>query len=184
MGRDRGLMAGRAIVAVGLMGGLMGGLAGCAPADNEFAPACPQAALLPGAGDVVRYRPNAAGRDLTDLEFRGRVVSVSGKCQPGPNSHTVDATVKVTIQLNRGPALPTRNVAVTYFVAVARGDDILDKHVYTNQVTFPANLDQIWLEGDPVFMRLPVTPTVSGAAYTVWVGFQLTPQEMAASRGP
>ncbi len=162
--------------------GLMCALAGCAPGRDEFAPACPQAALLPQAGDVVRYRADAAGQDLTDLAFRGRVVSVSGKCEAGPNARTLDATVTMTMQLNRGPALASRNAAVTYFVAVAHGDQILDKHVYTNRVTFPANLDQIWLESDPVFMRLPVTPTMTGAAYTVWVGFQLTPQEMAANR--
>lgn len=177
---DRRLVVGRAIVAVGLMCAL----AGCVPADNQFAPACPQAALLPGAGDVVRYRPDAAGQDLSDLAFRGRMVQVHGKCEAGPNPRTLDATVTVTMQLNRGPALASRNAAVTYFVAVARGDQILDKHVYTNQVVFPRNLDQVWLESDPVFMRLPVTPTVSGAAYTVWVGFQLTPQEMAANRQP
>lgn len=163
--------------------GAMCAASGCAPGKDEFAPACPQAALLPQAGDVVRYRANSSGQDLTDLAFRGRVMKVDGKCESGPNANTVDATVTVTMQLNRGPALPTRNAQVTYFVAVARGDQILDKHVYVNRVTFPPNLDQIWLESDPVFMRLPVTPSVSGAAYTVWVGFQLTPQDMAANRG-
>ncbi len=166
-----------------LLLGVVCAASGCAPGKDQFAPACPEAALLPQAGDVVRYRAGSSGQDLTDLAFRGRVMKVDGSCEPGPNANTVDATVKVLMQLNRGPALPGRNTQVSYFVAVARGDQILDKHVYTNGVTFPPNLDQIWLESDPVFMRLPVTPSVSGAAYTVWVGFQLTPQEMTASQG-
>lgn len=165
-----------------LLLGVVCSASGCVPGKNEFAPACPQAALLPQAGDVVQYRAGSSGQDLTDLAFRGRVISVDGKCEPGPNPSSVDATVKVLMQLNRGPALPGRNTQISYFVAVARGDQILDKHVYTNRVTFPSNLDQIWLESDPVFMRLPVTPNMSGAAYTVWVGFQLTPQEMAATQ--
>jgi len=159
---------------------LLAVLAGCAPGKDQFAPACPQASMLPQAGDIARYRADSSGRDLTDLALRGRVVRVDGKCEPGPNAHTVDATVKVLMQLNRGPAMAGRIADVSYFVAVARGQEILDKHVYTNRVEFPPNLDQIWLESDPVFMRLPVTPEMSGAAYTVWVGFQLTPQEMAA----
>ncbi len=162
--------------------GFLSGLAACAPGKDQFAPACPQASLLPQAGDLTRYRANSSGHDLTDLALRGRVVKVDGKCEAGPNAHTLDATVKVLMQLDRGPALTNRTADVSYFVAVARGDQILDKHVYTNRVVFPSNLDQVWLESDPIFMRLPVSGDTSGAAYTVWVGFQLTPQEMAGGQ--
>jgi hypothetical protein len=31
-----------------------------------------------------------------------------------------------------------------------------------------------------VEIDLPVTPQRTGAAYTIWVGFQLTPAELAA----
>jgi hypothetical protein len=158
-------------------------LASCAPAQDQFAPTCPQASLLPQAADVTRYRVGA-GHDLTDLVLRGRVVNIDGKCKPGPNNHLLDATVKVTMELTRGPAAPGRTTAVTYFVAVSEGDRILDKHVYSNQVTFPANIDQLWLVSDPVFMRLPISPQMSGAAYTVWAGFQLSPAEMAGQQKP
>ena len=157
-------------------------LEGCAPESNQFPPACPAASLLPGAGDVTLYRPGATSRDFTNLVLQGQVQTVAGKCQPGPKPNALDATVKVTMQLDRGPGMEGRTTNVSYFVAVARGDQILDKHVYNNLVTFPPNQDRVWLESDPVFMRMPITPQMSGAAYTVWVGFQLTPQQMAAAQ--
>lgn len=161
---------------------LLAAIAGCAPGADQFPPACPAAQLLPQAGDLTLYRPGSSGRDLTDLALRGRVVKVAGTCQPGPTSQALDATLKVTMQLDRGPGMAGRTTPVSYFVAVARGDQILDKHIYTDNVTFPRNVDQVYLESDPVFMRIPISANLSGAAYTVWVGFQLTPQQMAANR--
>ncbi len=158
-------------------------LSGCGPGRDQFAPACPQASLLPQAADLTRYRPGSA-HDLTDLMLQGRVVTVAGKCEPGPNANLLDTTVMVTMELDRGPAAPGRTADVTYFVAVAQGEQILDKRVYANRVAFPPNLDKVWLTGDPVFMRLPVSASRSGAAYTIWVGFQLTPAEMAQSGKP
>lgn len=157
-------------------------LASCGPND-QFAPACPSASLLPQAADLTLYRPGSA-HDLTDLVLQGRVVNIDGKCEPGPNQRLLDATVKVTMELTRGPSAPSRTTAVTYFVAVSEGDQILDKHVYSNQVTFPPNIDRLWLVSDPVFMRLPVSPQKSGAAYTVWAGFQFSPAEVAEQKKP
>jgi hypothetical protein len=171
-------------VAIAAMLTTMGGLAGCSPGANQFAPACPAAALLPQAADLSRYRPSThgGGHDLTDLLLQGRVTRVDGKCEPGGDSHTLDATVTVTIEITHGPAAPTRVADIPYFVAVADGDRILDKRVFSNRVAFPPNVDRIYLTSDPVEMRLPIGPNKSGAAYTVWAGFQLTPDEMAQAQ--
>lgn len=155
-------------------------LGGCALGKNEFPAVCPQASLLPQAADLTRYRPGATGHDLTDVALQARIYKVDGKCEPGPKTSLLDATVTVTVEVTRGPGLQGRVVDIPYFVAVAHGDQILDKHVYSHRVTFPPNLDRVWLVGDPVDMRIPITPQVSGAAYTVWVGFQLSPQDLAA----
>lgn len=160
---------------------VLAGLGGCAVQRDAFAPACPSARLLPQAADITRYRTPGTGsaHDVTDLVLQGRVVNVAGKCEPGPNSHTVDATVTMTMELTRGPAGHGGQPEVSYFIAVSNGTDILDKKVFTDRVKFPPNIDRVWLMSDPVFMRLPVTPTKTGAAYTVWAGFQLSPEEMA-----
>jgi hypothetical protein len=65
------------------------------------------------------------------------------------------------------------------FVAVTQGDTILDKYVYRMHVVFPSNVDRITLTPGEANLILPVTPTKSGAAYTILAGFQLTPDQMA-----
>lgn len=174
----------RRAVPIAVMLALSGGLAGCGPGPNQFAPACPGAALLPQAATLSRYRPSpqGGGHDLTDLILQARITSVDGECEPGDDSHSLNATVKVIIEITRGPAAPSRVADIPYFVAVAEGDQILDKRVFSNRVTFPPNLDRIYLTSDPVTMRLPVSASRSGAAYTVWAGFQLTPAEMAQAQ--
>ena len=155
------------------------GLAACAPDRDQFPPVCPQASLLPQAADLSRYRAtaNGPGHDLTDLILQARVVNVSGKCEAGGNAYTLNAGVKVTIELTRGPAAAGRTANVSYFVAVVEGDQILDKKVMSNQVAFPPNLDRIYLTSDPVDMRLPIGPNKTGAVYTVVAGLQYTAAE-------
>ncbi len=164
---------------------LAAGLAACAPGRDQFAPACPQASLLPQAADLTRYRSegNGSGHDLTDLVLQARVVNVNGKCEPGPNEHTLDASVKVTVEVTRGPAATGRTTDVSYFVAVVEGNQILDKKVMSNRVEFPPNVDRVYLTSDPVDMRLPISSDKTGAAYTVVAGLQYTPAEWTQRTG-
>jgi hypothetical protein len=170
-----------ALVRIAPVATAVAALAACAPVRDQFPPVCPQASLLPQAADLTRYRPapNGTGQDLTDLILQARVVNVSGKCEPGDNDHTLGASVKVTIELTRGPAAPSRTTDIAYFVAVVEGDQILDKKVLSNRVTFPANVDRIYLTSDPVIMQLAISPDKTGAAYTVMAGLQYTPAEWA-----
>ncbi len=139
----------------------------------------PPAAILRDANDLLRYR--GAGRDLTDSVLAGRITNIGGSCtRDGPT--VVAATVTVGLELTRGPAARGRTADVAYFVAVSRGDRVLDKQVYHIRPEFPENTDRIRLSGDSVDLRLPVREGQGAGDYQVTVGFQLTPQELAANR--
>jgi hypothetical protein len=160
------------------------GLSGCSgPERDTFAPACPSVAPLPTAGEVTIYKPGG-GRDLTDVQLQGRISSAAGSCEAGDAKNTIDAVVRVSMQFQRGPAAPTRQANVPYFVAVSKGNTILDKTVRAVQVNFPANIDTASATTEPVQMTLPVSAGSSAAAYTVWVGFQLAPPERPLAAGP
>ncbi len=75
-----------------------------------------------------------------------------------------------------------RETDVPVFLAVMDGDTILDKHVYLMHATFPSNVDRVTLGTGEIDMVLPVSPTKSGAAYTVLAGFQLTPDQLQRNR--
>jgi hypothetical protein len=86
------------------------------------------------------------------------------------------------MELTRGPAASGRSTTVAYFVAVSRGERVLDKKVYTLQAVFPENTDRLKLSGDSVDLVLPVKSGQGAGSYQVTVGFQLTPQELAWNR--
>ena len=156
------------------------GLAGCGGSDQpRFAPACPQTGILRDGADMTRFRPN--GTDLTDMIVDGRIVGLSGKCSLDDPTH-LRTVISVSMDLTRGPAAQGRQADVTYFLAVSRGDTILDKKDYTFNVSFPRNSDRVRLVGDQIDLVLPVDPKLSGAAYSILVGFQLTPDQLAFNR--
>jgi hypothetical protein len=146
---------------------------------NTFAPPCPRPLILRDANDISRYR--GAGRDLTDAVLQGRITGISGSCKRDGND-AVAATVNVGIELTRGPAATSRVADVAYFVAVSEGERVLDKQVYQLRAEFPENTDRLRLSGDSVDLRLPVTDKKTAAAYTVTVGFQLSPAELQVNR--
>lgn len=153
-------------------------LAGCGGGES-FAPACPGAAILRDAADLTRFR--GPGRDLTDMSLDGRITGLQGKCaRDGRNA--VLTTVTPSLELTRGPAAQGRTAELAYFVAVGRGEQVLDKQVFALRAEFPPNTDRVRLSGDDVELRLPVKPGETAAAYRVLVGFQLTPEELELNR--
>ncbi len=156
-------------------------LASCTATDpsDKFAPACPKTAILADAATLTQFR--TGGRDLTDMVIDGRITGLSGKCALDDHEH-LRTTISVGMDLTRGPAAPGRVIDVDYFVAVSDGDTILTKQVYTLHVSFARNSDRERLTGDEVDLVLPVTKAKSGAAYSVLVGFQLTPDQLAFNR--
>ena len=154
-------------------------LAGCGGSGDDFAPACPKPVILRDAGDLQRFRGN--GHDFLDTALQGRITSITGSCKPD-SAGLVAATVNVGMELTRGPASTGRTSDVSFFVAVSRGDKVLDKQVYTIQAVFPENTDRVRLSGDSVDLLLPVSKGVGADAYQVTVGFQLSPAELAFNR--
>lgn len=154
-------------------------LASCSGTADEFAPACPKPIILRDGGDLQRFK--GAGRDFLDTVIQGRVTSISGSCKPDGKG-VVAATVTVGMELTRGPAATGRTADVPFFIAVTRGERVLDKQVYTLHALFPENTDRLRLTGDSVDLALPVSKDVGADAYQVTVGFQLSPEELAFNR--
>ena len=167
-----------------LLLGLLTLLDGCGPGKDEFAPVCPRATPLWEAADLSRYRDESAAstQDIRDMILSGRVTAIPAKCEAGDKASQLAADVGITVQLTRGPAMQGRATNVQYFLAVTENGNILDKQVYQSAVVFPPNVDQVTLTSPSVHMVFPISPTKSGAAYTVLAGFQLTPEELAYNR--
>ena len=164
--------------------GLLVLLDGCGPKKPDFAPACPRADLLWEAADFSRYRDSSATatQDIRDLVLSGRITGIQAKCQQGDTAAELTADLAVAIRFTRGPAMQGRAADVQYFVAVTEGGQVRDKQIFAVHVVFPENQDQVTWLSDPVHMVFPVSPTKSGAAYTVLASFQFTRDELSAMR--
>ena len=156
------------------------GLAGCGGANlPKFPPACPVTGILRDGADSTQFR--GTGTDVTDMVLDGRITGLSGKCNLDDVTH-LHTVISVSMELTRGPAAQGRQGSVTYFISVSRGDTILDKKDYTVNVEFPRNSERLRLTGDQIDLTLPVNDKRSGAAYSVLVGFQLSPEQLAFNR--
>jgi hypothetical protein len=173
----------RSRVAVRLCGPVLAlTLFGCGPDRNAFAPLCPTPRLIPALADVTRYGGPGPTHDVTDLILQARVVGVNGSCEAGDDKTQLPAKVKVSITIQRGPAMQGREADIPVFLAVTEGDTVRDKKVFPLHLSFPPNVDRLTITSPEVDMDLPVSPEKSGAAYSIIAGFQLTPDELAANR--
>jgi hypothetical protein len=163
-------------------GGLRGGGRGEAPVTVPARPDCPTAAALADAADLRRYR-TPDSQDLTDLIVNARITGLSGACSYADRRRAVRVTLTLAMEATRGPAATGRTVSLPYFVAVTDAEDrILDKAVYAVPAEFPAGRSRVRLTGEQVTLTLPIAPDRPAASYTVVVGFQLTPEELALNR--
>lgn len=158
---------------------LAGTAGGCGPSDDKFPPACPALSLLRDGGDLTRF--SAGGHDVTDMVLHARIVGVPAKCET-VDAHQVMATLSVQAEASRGPAAKDRTMQAGYFIALLEGDKVLKEQDFALTATFPPNVDRINVKGDDLQLMLPVSKKQSAAAYHIYVGFRLTPAELAYNR--
>ena len=155
------------------------GLSACGAPASQFPPVCPTSGILTDAADLTQFR--GTGTDITDMVVDGRITGLGGKCSLDDAKH-LRTTLTVNLDLNRGPASANRSVDVLYFLSVSKGQSILDKRVYRLTANFPGNADRARVQSDEVDLVLPIDAKVQGDSYSILVGFQLTPAELAFNR--
>lgn len=166
------------VAAAGLLALTGLGLAGCNTGEN-FPPPCPALSLLGDAADLTRY--NGAGRDVTDTVLSARITAVPAMCKRD-GAGRVRTTLNVMADVVRGPAMQGKAVDVPYFIAITENGKILDKMEFVAKVEFPSNVTRVPVVGQEIGFSVAVTPEKSAAAYKIYVGFSLTPDEVATNR--
>ncbi|MFZ6763186.1 hypothetical protein [Pseudoroseomonas sp. WGS1072] len=169
---------------VAAAGGVLLLLAGCggspAPLLAEATAPCPHVAVLADAADLTRFRPGG-GRDLTAMTLNASLAGFQAKCDYAPKHAGLDVTLTPAFTAERGPAAQGRTAQIPYMVAVAEGESIRDRAAYVLQVEFPPNVARVRSEGEELLIRLPGNPQ-EAAGKTIWLGFVLTPEELALNR--
>jgi hypothetical protein len=168
--------AARTLVALALAGSVLGA---CSSGDDKFPPVCPGLTLLPDAADMTRF--DGKGIDVTNLVVRASITAVPAKCE-SPDPGTVRATLNVDADIRRGPAGSAALPPIGYFIALMRGDTVLREQDFAFNPQFAPNVDRASVHGDDIELLLPVSKTKTAAVYKIYVGFRLTPGELAYNR--
>lgn len=157
-------------------------VSGCGYEDtSRFAPICPTVAVLPDAADLTDFRAASRGQDLTDMVTDARITALAGGCERS-GEQLLETKLTTTFEVSRGPAASGREVDVPYFIVVSEDQSVLGKKVVPVHVVFPPNIDRVTIKAPEETLSLPISKVKSGAVYTVHVGFQLSPEELALNR--
>ncbi|WP_298370735.1 hypothetical protein [Azospirillum sp.] len=158
------------------------GLSGCSgfgPKDPaEALLACPKVSIIRDLSEVTVLRPG--GRDLTDLESRAALADFSGNCEY--TSAGVTVNVNVFLIAERGPAMKSDSAKYQYFVALAKPDDsIVSKVYFDTDVAFPAGQPRAGSK-EELAPKIPLPKDANAKDWKVYLGFQLTPEQLAFNR--
>jgi hypothetical protein len=158
-------------------------LSGCdsmARLQKRVPPPCPPVYIMSDAAKMTKFRPGS-GRDLTDVEMEGEIVGFKGDCVYDDKGG--DLSLQLAFELRRGPAAQGKTLDVTYFVAMPKFYPAPEaKGVFTFPATFPDNVDILRVTDEEVTVRVPVRSKELIDNYEVYLGFQLTPEELEANR--
>lgn len=159
-------------------------LAGCnTPQMDDLLIPCPDLVLPADVADLTRYRPGAPP-DLSSLVLDARITAIDGSCRRGRSNRSVDSTLAVRIQMDRGPAAESRAVQLPWFIALldARTNQVVSRQSFVMNGQFAVNTTRANVTSQPVAISFPVDADRRVQDFRVLVGFQLTEDEVALNR--
>ncbi len=153
-------------------------LAGCGESSTRAGLTCPAVIPAPGADTIAIFGPG--GHEAKDVLVGARFYSLNSTCAREKVGVAVNAQIEFYAQRL---VFETKSVTLPYFVAlVDPGQHVLSEESF--QITLPFPAAEYYRRSAPekITVHLPVKDQAQAAAYTVVVGFQLTPDQIAFNR--
>ena len=164
-----------------LLAGLFLLVAGCSSQQSASVLTCPQVFLVQDATHYVDYAPGA-GTDLIDVRYDARIINVEWLCTFTTDENRVEMEVRFGMRAMMGPSAQEARGRFPYFVVVEDPDgNIIAKQVFGIDIGFPGNSIEIG-HIESVFQKLTYASLARASEYTVYIGFQLTPEQLARIR--
>lgn len=137
---------------------------------------CPPVLIPREAGTLIKFRPGP-GRDATDVLYEVRIADFVGTCGFARNgAATVD--IKVALDVRRGPAENTGRADFAYFAAIPRYFPApAGKQTFPVTVAF-TNTPGRLVAQEEIRLVLPLRPEDRTEDYEIFLGLQLTPEEI------
>jgi len=153
-------------------------VAGCS---NKPIPPCPGVRVDSTTASLTKFR-DGPGRDVTDIEYQAQIVGYKGECVQ--DDEEVEVIFDVDFALAGGPAGNAGPVSLYYFVAIPQffpsetGKKILEvKRTLQGRATTPERFTE-----KSVRVKIPLKKDQPAASYDVYIGFQLTAEQLDYNR--
>ncbi len=157
-------------------------LAACAP--DRTVPPCPNVRVDSATANVTQFR-DGPGRDVGDIVYQAEIVNYEGSCTQDLTNDEGEAEVEMEVEfaLATGAASPGGDIPLYYFVALPQlFPDPAGKQVFEVRRESRAGASKAERWTERVTITLPVTKARPSAAYDIYVGFQLTDEQLAFNR--
>ncbi len=140
---------------------------------------CPEVRVLSELGNLTRFKPGD-GRDITDVVMEAQFEEVRGECSVDDDE--VEMAILVILSARRGPASQVSSDRFAMIAAVTDKDrNILSRRVIPGEVDFSGNRARVrYLER--LKIDIPKTEEQNGDDFIVFVGFELTRNEVEFNR--
>ena len=159
-------------------------VAGCGgPRLDDLLVPCPSLTLPADVADLTRYVPDAPP-DHSTMVMDARVTGVEGSCRRGRRDQTLDSSIAVRFQVERGPAAPSRAFQLPWFIALldANTNEVINRQSFIMNGQFAVNTTRANVTSQAVDIAFPVGGGRRVQDYRILVGFQLTEAEVAMNR--
>jgi len=139
---------------------------------------CPGAGILPDAAMLIEYQ--GPGRDILDVTYRWELIDAAARCIYDDNIVQVEYGFSLEVLL--GPAARQSVRTAPVFIALTRGGEtVIEKRIVEMEAVFAEG------EGGATYTRVFDDMEFDvgeedGRIYTIVVGFQLTPEQLAENR--
>lgn len=152
----------------------------------SVAPSCPNVSVITDTSVVTKFQPGL-GHDLTDIIFRAQIVDYEGFCDTDVEEGgggEVEVMMRLSIEIELGPANTEGGGIFEYFVAIGDQDaNLLAKEQFTTEFVFKGKVNRMTTIEDPIqFSNIPLKPGQFGEDFTIYVGFQLSKDELLYNR--
>lgn len=146
------------------------------PADLTLAPLqnCPQASILQQAQTVTLFLPGRS--DIAAQISTARMNNLSGACTLNKPKKALEVQFTVQFSANNGPANAGKPIILPWFVAITKGDQIIEKQDYKITLRFNGNMSTAVATSKPIKIEVPNIP--ASAALEILTGFQMSQAQL------
>jgi hypothetical protein len=153
-------------------------VASCSPSKDAAEMNCPTMLPAPGADTIAVFHPG--GQEPKDLLFAAQITSLNAECSRETPGVAIHAEIKFYAERAN---LLIPDGTLPYFVALLDADQhVLAEEAFDLKFAFlPAEYNRT-LPAEKRTIHLPVHNRTDAKSFTVVVGFQLTPDQLAFNR--